>query len=456
MSSTYDIFDHLQNPVIVVSHEGDILYFNFVCSTYFKLPPRKITAFKNISELLVVANFDLLEGVQKSLKSDGPYVSPELALNLAESINTAVFKFIPLNNQVIIHLQDFSIEKHLHEKYKQQIIELKSTHDQIVKSDKLTALGEMIAGISHEISSPLTVAGDSLLALSNSLDEKNFVDATIQLSDLAEEFHRIKQIISNMQGLTRNREDVLTVINLSDVIKDSIDFVKGLGVLKDIKLDLQIDQTLILANAGKLQQVLINLIKNAADAMSFVEEKKLSIHILADDFTVNINVTDTGVGIKDPEKAFEMFYTTKESGEGTGLGLAISQKVMNTFHGNITILPSDIGAKINLSLPKLDVETFTTTNRYLSGGRDTEDPKLIVFSDNVVELGQIYDHFSGDNIVLILTDNPLAFQDLCDSYMVDASMSFSESVKSPDSIFRDFSGKSFDEVKKYIGEVKNG
>jgi signal transduction histidine kinase len=425
----HNYFDHLQNPVFITDKNGEVLYFNFVCSLFFKLPPRKLKSIKNISDLIKTDNYNVISEIKKIIESKVPGVSPEISFELNEIKFTVTLKLIPFGDELLIHIQDFSIEKHLHEKYKQQIIELKQTHEQIVKSDKLTALGELIAGVSHEISSPLTVASDKLLSISENLHQKKYELVSTDLNDLQDEFSRIKQIVSNMQSMAKNREEDLCVLNLSDVVSSSLCFVKDLGIMENVEVNFIEDNSFVLGNEGKLQQVLINLLKNSVDALDNVAKKKISIEIQNNGQVVSLHLIDNGHGIKNPDEIFEMFFTTKEYGEGTGLGLAISQKIMQSFHGQITTIKNDGGAHFHLELPKLDLECFTSTNRYLLGECEYEDPKIIVYSSDSPQLDSIYQIFKNEKVVLILTSDSDAFEDLCDSYMVDYAFSFDAKVK---------------------------
>lgn len=451
------VFDHLQNPILLVSKTGNIKYFNFVCSLFFKLPPRKLTILKSINELIQVSAFSVMSEVEKCLASSAPVVSPEIEILIGDKAISVILKFIPIGTEdVLIHIQDFSIEKQLHEKYKQQIIELKSTHEQIVKSDKLTALGELIAGISHEISSPLTVAADTILAISENLHHKNFNEMKNDLNDLDIEFTRIRQIVSNMQSMAKNKEDEVTVISLKETVQKSIDFVKDLNGFGDIEISCNCLPSFILGNDSKIQQVLINMLKNSADAVSIMDKKQIKIAIEEQDQCIQIHIIDNGSGIKDKDKIFDMFYTTKEFGEGTGLGLAISQKIVQAYHGTLSVIDSKKGAHLCIEFPNLDLESFTSTNRYLTGECEIEDPKVLVFSHKLEDLKFIYDKFSNEKIILILTNNQSGFEENCESYMVDYAVSFSQDVKTDDYNYLNFEGKDTTDICEILEEVING
>lgn len=445
-------FDHLQNPIIVADSSGKISYHNFVCSLFFKMPPRKLKAITKITDLIKVENYLLIDELSHSREKNIPIVSPEVKIDISGIKYTVILKIIPAGEFHIIHVQDFSIEKKLHEKYKQQIIELKQTHDQIVKSDKITALGELIAGISHEISSPLTVASDKLLSITENLHLKEYKFVGVDLRDLQEEFSRIKQIVSNMQSMAKNKEEDLLVMDIRDVIKQSLAFVEDLGIMNDVEVTLNLTECFALGNDGKLQQVLINLIKNSIDALKNIDKKRIVISLESSSQIVKINVEDNGDGIKKPGEIFEMFYTTKEYGEGTGLGLSISQKIMESFHGQILCLPNKGGANFQLELPKLDLECFTSTNRYLLGECEYEDPKVIVYASKASELDHVYQSLKEQEVVLILTNEIDNFEDLCDSYMVDFAFSFDKQVKTDEFNFFKLSSDNMKDAIKIIKE----
>ncbi len=422
-----DYLDHLQTPIMLINAKGELEYYNFICSHFFKLPPRKLKKIKGIGQLLKVSDFEILKHAQEALKLGAPIVSPELNLLLNEIAYTVVIKFIPLDQKVLVQILDYSIEKHLHEKYKQHILELKESHEQIVRSDKLTALGEMISGVSHEISSPLTIASDKLLSLAEHLHRKDEKSSRLDLEELTFQFKRIKQIVSNMQNLTRSSDEAVCVINIKTVIENALNFAQDLNLLSGITIELK-GESYILGSALKLQQVFINLIKNSIDAFKegAIKEKRISIHIESCTEQVVVNFMDNGPGVDESEKLFEMFYTTKKLGEGTGLGLPISQKIIESFHGSLSSVKKESGACFRIELPTLDQESFTLTNRYLTGECETEDPKILIFSKSALKLDEYFQHLKNCELIVILTSIYDEVDELAESYMVDRCFTLDE------------------------------
>lgn len=422
------LFDHLLNPVIVVDKSANIIYYNHICSTYFKLPPRKLKKLKSISDLLVGHNSTLLKNIETALENKTPVVSKEIEINLPEILEvsqTVILKFIPVEGQVIIHVWDFSIEKHLHEKYKKQIIELRETHDQIMKSDKLSALGELIAGIGHEISNPLTILSDRIYRMEENLLTNNSKELSKNIKDMDHGIKRINKIIANLQSFVKNQDEQLEVISLKKAIQESESFIKDLNILKEIKLNIDIkDDCFMLGNEIKIQQVIINLIKNSIDALHSIKSPQININLFNNtkEKTSCLKISDNGAGIPSDmkDKLFEMFSTSKEFGEGTGLGLSISQKIIDSYHGSIVLEEREQGASFKIDLPYLDFSSFSQTNDYLNGDKDGEDKKVLIVANSDKDLNQIYQSLENANIVLILTNNFDKIQDLISFYNVDA------------------------------------
>lgn len=426
------LYDQLQNPVLVVDKDLRVVYFNHICGTYFKAPPRKLRQTETLNELIQTDKEDFSKLVKEVLKERASKVTEEISIKAGPNQLEAavILKFIPLNGErVAAHLLDFSIEKQLHEKYKKQILELKETHEQIVRSDKLTALGELIAGISHEIATPLTIVSDRLGRMEEALITKDLAGLDETLSEVQKEFLRITQIISGMQSYARNQEDELQICNLKEIVGQSRDFIRELGILGSIKLEVEAsDEHLAMANPLKLQQVVINLIKNSVDALKNhdSENKEILVRIEENDSEQihKIRVIDNGPGIpaEDAGKIFEMFYTSKEIGEGTGLGLSISQKIAQAHNGEIQLAKSEGGAEFVVNLPIVEVGSFTHTNRYLRGECEIEDEKVLIIGDDIGLLNKIYQKLKTKNKVCVFSSKVDHVQSLADFFVIDKAI----------------------------------
>ncbi|MFW2544051.1 ATP-binding protein [Primorskyibacter sp. 2E107] len=213
---------------------------------------------------------------------------------------------------------------------------LKRAQDELVQAGKLSALGQMSAGISHELNQPLMAIrqfaenGEAFLARGK--PEK----ASENLSRIAALAGRAARIIRNLRAFARNESEPMGRVDLGAVIDTAVELTEARLQADGVVLDWQRPETPVFALGGevRLGQVFVNLINNAADAMIGQENKLIRI-VVNSGPRLAVTVRDTGPGIADPEKVFEPFYSTKEVGGGMGLGLSISYGLVQSFGGNI-------------------------------------------------------------------------------------------------------------------------
>jgi len=207
-----------------------------------------------------------------------------------------------------------------------------------MQSEKLSSLGFLIAGLAHEINNPLTsiIGCAEYLAEDLKLKGKNG-DA---LDVILKESRRTGQIVKNLLAFSRQSVHEKVTINMNDIITSVLD-IRKYG-LKDklIKVELDLDKSLsyITGDIIQLQQVILNLINNAVDAISdFEMGGKITIRTFEKDGSVIVQVIDNGPGIPDDiyVKIFDPFFTTKKTGKGTGMGLSISYGIIKEHNGRI-------------------------------------------------------------------------------------------------------------------------
>ncbi len=215
---------------------------------------------------------------------------------------------------------------------------LKQAQADLVQAGKLSALGQMSAGISHELNQPL-------MAISQFADngalliERGKVDAASgNLRRIAELAGRMGRIIRNLRAFARQENEPVRRIDVVAVVETAVEMTEARLAKDGITLDWNPPKQPVWAMGGevRLAQVLVNLITNAADAMTGRDDARLSVTVDAIEKPV-IRVRDTGPGISAPEKIFDPFYSTKEVGasEGMGLGLSISYGLVQSFGGAI-------------------------------------------------------------------------------------------------------------------------
>ena len=222
---------------------------------------------------------------------------------------------------------------------KQAEAQLQRAQAELVQAGKLSALGQMSAGISHELNQPLmairSFAENGALFLERNQPERAAENLT-RISDLA---RRMGRIIQNLRAFARQEKESISDVDLVQVVAAVLEMAQGTIVRAGVTLHWQAPDAPMMVRGGdvRLQQVVMNLISNAIDAMDGSEIKELTLEISRTAARVNLFVRDTGPGIIDPSKMFDPFYSTKEVGasEGMGLGLSISYGLVQSFGGAI-------------------------------------------------------------------------------------------------------------------------
>ena len=215
---------------------------------------------------------------------------------------------------------------------------LRRAQDDLVQAGKLSALGQMSAGISHELNQPLmairSFAENGLLFMERDKPERARENLT-RISQLAQ---RMARIIQNLRAFARQENIPQGSVEISAVLETALELTRSQREAAGVRLEWESDVKDVWVRGGevRLGQVFVNLITNAVDAMAGRDKKVLHIRIEAAD-PVTVHFSDTGPGIEIPDKVFDPFYTTKEVGEtgGMGLGLSISYGIVQSFGGQI-------------------------------------------------------------------------------------------------------------------------
>jgi signal transduction histidine kinase len=215
---------------------------------------------------------------------------------------------------------------------------------QLFLSSKLVALGEMAAGIAHEVNNPLQVimGNADLLQVYLKGNDRNLKLVT----DLKEGVFKVKSIISNLLDFAREENLATEYIEVNSVVKSAVDIIRGQLGTGGISVELELDERPLIAkcNSNLLQQVILNIIQNAKDAMEESSQGS-SIHLFTlgcYEGKVEIVVSDDGPGIAEEliDRIFNPFFTTKDVGKGTGLGLSVSQRIIESMRGSISVTSS--------------------------------------------------------------------------------------------------------------------
>jgi two-component system C4-dicarboxylate transport sensor histidine kinase DctB len=251
----------------------------------------------------------------------------------------------------------------LNERLQQEIAErekaeknLEVAEQTLAQSSKLAALGEMSAAVSHELNQPLAamktyLAGARLLLRRQRVDEA--LSSFARIDDL---IARMGAITRQLKSYARKGETAFETLDMRDVVSTSLSMMEPQLKRRHVAIARSLPSRPVLVRADRLrmEQVLINLFRNAVDATRDAPDPRIEL-ILSAGETATLTVRDNGHGIADLDSLFEPFYTTKQPGDGVGLGLAISSGIVADHGGRLTARNARIGGAVfELQLPILE------------------------------------------------------------------------------------------------------
>ena len=234
------------------------------------------------------------------------------------------------------------------------VTEQKALEQQVIHAEKLAAIGQLTAGLAHEMGTPLNIiSGRAEYLLSDFPTDDPRRES---LNVIIHQTERMVQLINNLLEFSRPQKVHFAKLDICEVVEGVMTLLESQLAKSNILVDLQCasDMPQIEADYHQLQQVFLNLILNSIQAMPKGGRIDLKIKPKGDARTVRALVSDTGVGISEENMAriFEPFFTTKDSGQGTGLGLAIVAKILSDHGGDIAVVsPAGKGASFNITLP---------------------------------------------------------------------------------------------------------
>jgi two-component system, NtrC family, sensor kinase len=230
--------------------------------------------------------------------------------------------------------------------------DLRRTQEQLLQSEKMSAVGQLIAGVAHELNNPLTaILGYAQLLESEGLNER----AQEYVGKMFKQAQRTHRVVQNLLSFARQRKPERAEVDIRKVLEETLTLrdydlkVNNIGVEKDLGPE----PAMVVADPHQIEQVFLNIINNAVDAvLETGRSGKLRIRVYCQNGDVCTQFADDGPGIKDPKRIFDPFYTTKNVGKGTGLGLSICYGIVKEHGGDIIAHNApEGGAVIEVRLP---------------------------------------------------------------------------------------------------------
>lgn len=320
------IIESISAGVLSLNLEGRIESWNSAMEQLYGLK-RSEAVGRHLSEVFPP---DLLAEVPAGGKAPEPHSLYKFRLTTAAGrglvVNVSATPLADLGGRVIGGLLIFN-----------DLTERVNLEDQLVQADKLSSIGLMAAGVAHEVNTPLAVIASQgqMLMRQASPDDPRW--RTIE--KIVKQAFRASEIVNSLLKFSRVSGSEFTEIDLNKVIQETVSLVEPMLKTSKVSLNLQLASELpqVWGNSGKLQQVFMNLVVNARDAMPRGGELTLATE--RENGSVRVEVCDTGVGIEPDHltKIFDPFFTTKAKSRGTGLGLAVTYGIIREHSGNVVV-----------------------------------------------------------------------------------------------------------------------
>ena len=265
---------------------------------------------------------------------------------LADSFNKMTAELEKVSNEYQ------ALTRTLEDKVKDKTLELKEAQDHLVRSEKLSSLGKMAAGIAHEINNPLTsiLINSHLIAEKLTDDEKQRFEENLNL--IIDETTRSSTIVNGLLEFSRQTSPEKKPANVNEVTEETLVLLRSQVLAHNVEIDKDLGNDLpkITIDENKIKQVFANIILNAVDAMPDGGTLSISSRFLVERHCVEVSFRDTGHGIlaQDIGKIFDPFFTTKGT-KGTGLGLSVSYGIVEQHSGEIDV-QSEVGKGTTVSV----------------------------------------------------------------------------------------------------------
>ncbi len=325
----------------------------------------------------VVRNQDHSRQVRTRVGKDGELRHFEVNVYPIWEKSGKIAKFIHISRDITQRLkEEEEITRRLEQMVQERTQQLRETHAKLLHQDKMASLGKLSASVVHEINNPIAGILNLIMLIRRIIDEDHLQEKDLPLFQqylnlMETETRRISRIVSNLLAFSRPKKVEVHPLNLNQLIEKTLILnanllkVNGVKVVKRLAPDLPE----MVGSEDQLQQVFMNLVSNAAEAMESQNGGTLYIETnhSAKEGRIVIHFRDTGPGVpkEDFSKLFEPFFTTKTNGKGVGLGLSVAYGIVKE-HGGYIFVESEkgTGTTFRLTLP------LSTAEKLLQGGTD--------------------------------------------------------------------------------------
>jgi PAS domain S-box-containing protein len=350
-----NVIESTVDGIVVVDTRGKVLIFNEGMEKLTGYPAREIIEHGHLSSFY---DIDTAKENMRKMRS-GQYGSPGKLNPTSMTIKTKQGTEIPVTLSASIITIDgkevgsVGVFRDMREILKMRK-DLEEAHLHLVQSDKIASIGQMAAGVAHEINNPLS----GILLYAELLKEslKTGDQAQSDIQEIIDQTLRCKKIVSQLLEFSRESIGKSSAFSLERMLRNCLNLLIYQAGFQNIHLTVDIEPNLpdMVGDMGQLQQVFTNLFINAADAMEGKGRLTLRAYLDRARSRFVITVADSGPGIPEAlrDKVFDIFFTTKPVGKGTGLGLSISQKIVALHGGSITFhCPPEGGTTFVVELP---------------------------------------------------------------------------------------------------------
>jgi two-component system, NtrC family, sensor kinase len=302
--------------------------------------------------------------IQSHIRKDGTLRYYEVNIYPIWEKDGKISKYIHISHDITQRKrEEEEITQRLEHMVEERTTELKETHQKMLHQDKMASLGKLSASVVHEINNPIAGILNLVLLVKRMLDEGDTRNSDIDkmgqyLSLMETETRRISRIVSNLLAFSRQTKMKLNQVNFNQLIEKTLFIHSNLLKLNGVEVNKALGKNLpnIIGSEDRLQQVIMNFISNAAEAMEGDKHGLLKIktHHSLKNNRIIVSIEDTGVGIpqKNKDKLFEPFFTTKKEGKGVGLGLSVAYGIVQEHGGTIDVASKEgEGTTFNLIFP---------------------------------------------------------------------------------------------------------